>query len=695
MKRVAAFVVAIAIFSALYFSFAFRLPASDNRQLLSLIMGGLSAVHYSPRPVDDSFSQKIFTEFIKRVDFNKKIFTQKDIDQLSQYKNSIDNELTDSSYEFFDAVMKIYSQRNEQAYRYSKLALDKPFDFSADESIETNSDKLSFAPDTIALKNEWRKYMKLQVLQELYTSSNAQEKAKAKSDTVKLKSFTQMEELARTKVKKNNEDFWDRVHDLEMNDWVAAYLNCISNIEDPHTEYFAPVEKQNFDIQTSGQLEGIGAQLQQKDGEIKVSSIVAGSASWKQGQLKAGDVILKVAQGDKEPVSIEGMRLDKAIQLIRGKKGTEVRLTVRKPDGSLLVIPIIRDVVILEATFAQSLIINSNGKKIGYIRLPEFYGPSANQRGGRSCADDMRKELLKLEAENVSGIILDLRDNGGGLLQEAVKLGGLFIKSGPLVQVRSRSGSSNVMNDNDPDVVYSGPLTVMVNENSASASEIVAAALQDYNRGVIIGSNSTYGKGTVQNFFNLDDFVSHAQNTPSLGSLKVTIQKYYRVSGGSTQLRGVTPDIILPDPYAQIPYGEKEDDYALGWDEIAPAKYEQWSLTNNIFDLKSHSDKRVISNPAFQLIQQEADDFRQRNENTSYSLNYKKFSAWQKELDDRQKKYEAITADSSLVNVSNLPVDLSKINSDSTAIARNDQFTKRLKKDIYLNEAALVVGEMK
>jgi carboxyl-terminal processing protease len=319
-----------------------------------------------------------------------------------------------------------------------------------------------------------------------------------------------------------------------------------------------------------------------------------------------------------------------------------------------------------------------------------------DEKGGRSCADDMKKELLKLEAENVSGIILDLRDNGGGSLQEAVKLGGLFIKSGPVVQVRPRDGGPNVMKDTDPDIVYSGPLTVMENENSASASEIVAAALQDYHRAVIIGSNTTYGKGTVQNFFNLDNFVSHSQNSPpTLGSLKITIQKFYRINGGSTQLRGVTPDITVPDPYAEIPYGEKEDKYAIGWDEIPPAQYESWNVTNNISDLRLHSEQRIASNPAFQIIQQEADDFKQRSENTSYSLNYKKFSAQQMELDEKQKKYDAITSDSSLVNVTNLAADYSKINSDSTAIARNDQFIKRLKKDVYLNEAAMVVGEMK
>ncbi|HUM45464.1 MAG TPA: carboxy terminal-processing peptidase [Chitinophagales bacterium] len=689
--------IATLAISVVCFSFAcLKLPAGDKKELIGLVMGGINAVHYAPQPVDDAFSEKIFKEFIERVDYNKKIFTQKDIDQLKSYKKSIDDQLKDSSYAFFDAVMKIYTQRIEQAYRYSTAPLGKAFDFTADESMETDGDKLSFVADTIALKEEWRKYMKLQVLQQLNLAETQQQKAREKSDTVKIKSFEEMETAAREKVKKNNEDFFDRVRELENNDWLAIYINTISNIEDPHTEYFPPVQKQNFDIQITGQLEGIGAQLQQRDGDIRVTNIVAGSASWRQGQLKANDVILSVGQGAAEPVSIEGMRLDKAIQLIRGKKGTEVRLTVRKPDGSVLIIPIIRDIVVLEATYAQSLIINAGDKKIGYIRLPEFYA-AFDQKNGRSSADDVRKELEKLKAENVSGVILDLRDNGGGSLQEAVKMGGLFIPSGPIVQVRPRGSKPNVLADTEPSVVYSGPLTIMVNYYTASASEIIAAAMQDYHRAVIIGSNSTYGKGTVQNFFNLDDFVSQSDNSaPKLGSLKITIQKYYRINGGTTQLKGVTPDIIVPDPYAQIPYGEKEDPYALGWDEIAPAKYENWTATTfDLTKLRSHSQERVTSSNAFQLVQEEAADFKLRRANTVYSLNYKKFSAEQEALDIKEKKYDAITADTALVAVSNLAADWSKINFDTTSIARNQQFLKNLKKDIYLYEATQVVSEMK
>ena len=696
MRRVVIFaLIVVALFSVMYFSYApWKSSTANSGQLINLIMTGFNEVHYSPKPVDDKFSGDVFTEFLKRVDFNKKIFIQRDIDKLNRYKDQIDQELNDTSFEFFNSAMIIYNSRIKDAYRYSKLPLDKPFDFNTDESIETDGDKLTWAADTNSLKNEWRKYMKLQVLQQITDDEEAQQKAKEHSDTVKIKSFAQLEEAARTKVKKSNEEFFKRVFDLDNDDWRAVYLNTIANIEDPHSEYFPPVQKQNFDIQMSGQLQGIGAQLQQRNGEISVTSIVPGSPSWKQGDLKPNDVILKVAQDGEEPVSVEGMRLDKAIQLIRGKKGTEVRLTVRKPDGTILLIPLIRDIVVLEATYAQSAIVNMDGKKIGYIRLPEFYAP-VDQQGGRSSADDIRKELMKLQTENVSGIILDLRDNGGGSLQDAVKMVGLFIAKGPVVQVRPRDEQPTVMYDTDPAVVYMGPAAVMVNENSASASEILAAAMQDYHRAVIIGSKSTYGKGTVQNIFNLDNLASRLQSSPTkFGSLKITIQKFYRVSGGSTQLKGVTPDIILPDPYAEIPDGEKEDQFAIGWDEITAAAYEPWNVKFNLMDLKANSEKRVESNNIFHLIEEEAQDFKQRHNDTNYSLNYNKFSTEQKELTEKQKRYDAITSDTSLLNISNLSADLAKINADSVSMARNTQFLKNLRKDVYISETAKVVEEM-
>ncbi|MBA2421732.1 MAG: carboxy terminal-processing peptidase [Chitinophagales bacterium] len=678
----------------LYFSFArLRTPETDNQQLLGLIIRGFSEVHYAPQPVDDSFSEKIFLEFLMRIDFNKKAFTKQDVISLDQYRKTIDDQINAGSFEFFNEVMKIYKERMNQAYRYSKLPLESPISFDIEENLETDGEKLSYAADSNALKDEWRKYMKLQVLQQLNDEEERQQKAKAKSDTVKIKSFEQLESESRAKVNKSNEEFFSRVSELEENDWMAIYLNCISNIEDPHSEYFPPVQKQNFDIQLSGQLEGIGAQLQQRDGDIKIMNIVPGSASWREGQLKANDVILKVAQGNQEPVNVEGMRLDKAIQLIRGKKGTEVRLTVKKPDGSILTVPIIRDIVVLEATYAQSAIINSGESKIGYIRLPEFYLPMG-QEGGRSSAADVEKELKKLKAEGVAGIILDLRDNGGGSLQEAVKIGGLFISQGPVVQVRPRSGKPNVMYDSDPSVVYDGPLTIMVNGSSASASEIVAAAMQDYHRGVIIGSN-TFGKGTVQNIFNLDNFASRSANgAPALGSLKITIQKFYRINGNATQLKGVIPDVILPDPYAEIPSGEKEDKYAIGWDEITKAGYESLRTNFDIASLKVHSEKRTSSSTPFQLIDEQANDYKLRSKQSSYSLNYKKFSEHQKELDAKQKKYDAITADTALVAISNLMVDMAKVNSDSTRVERNNQFLKNLRKDVYLDEAAKIVLEM-
>ncbi|RZK27879.1 MAG: tail-specific protease, partial [Hymenobacter sp.] len=376
----------------------------------------------------------------------------------------------------------------------------------------------------------------------------------------------------------------------DTSETLANYANTIANTYDPHTEYFAPKDKEEFDYQLTGRLEGIGATLREKDGLIYIEEIVPGSASFRQGQLKKGDAILRVAQGATEPVSIEGWHTAKAVTLIRGKKGTEVRLTVKKPDGSTKIIPIIRDVVINEETYAQSAIINDpSGKKIGYLRLPGFYA-DFNNNGGRSSADDVKKELAKLNAEGAQGIVFDLRTNGGGSLTDAVEMAGLFMPSGPMVQVHDSRGVTNVLNDKDPRVQYTGPLVVLVNKYSASASEILAAAVQDYKRGIIMGSTSTYGKGTVQRVVDLDETLPAELNAlKPFGSLKFTMQKFYRVTGASTQFKGVASDIVLPDVYSYLDQGEKESDYPLKWDEIKPASFRPWDNQPNYTKLEASS----------------------------------------------------------------------------------------------------------
>lgn len=655
----------------------------------------LNTVHYSPKEVNDDFSEKVFKLYTQRLDYNKKFLTQADIDELKKYEHSIDEDINTGRFAFFDKSMEIIDKRVDEAKTYYTDILSRPFDFSKDETVQLDPEKLSFAKDKDDLKEAWRKSLKYSTLAKVAEMMNSQEKAKEKSDTVKIKTKDELEIEARKKILKNNDDYFKRLKEVDRNDRMAIYFNAIAGIYDPHTEFFPPKEKANFDISMSGQLEGIGAQLQQKDGMTKVSSIVPGSASYKQGQLKPGDIIIKVAQGSGEPVDITDMRLDDAVQLIRGKKGTEVRLTVKKADASIIVIPLIRDIVVIEDAYAQSAILNGK-KKIGYIKLPTFYADFTGN-GGRSCSKDVKKELQKLNDEKVDGIILDLRYNGGGSLPDVVDMAGLFIDKGPIVQVKQKIGAAQVLEDKDPAIVYNGPLTVMVNSNSASASEIMAAAIQDYKRGLIVGTSpASFGKGTVQRFYNLDDALPPAYaSIKPLGEVKITMQKFYRINGGATQLKGVIPDIILPDPYYLLDQGEKEQDYPMTWDEIAPAQYKAFKPSYSLDKLKSNSEERVKNNPGFTILSDAAKRLKKQKDNTLVSLNYDKYVAEQKQYKEEAKKLEELDKEIPGIDVEPLKVDVTASASDTSKASKTKEWFKSIKKDIYLNETIAIMNEMK
>lgn len=675
----------------------FRKPAELTKEqlILGVVMQGIQSQHFSPQKIDDKFSARVFDMFLKRMDNSKKFFLQSDIDELSKYKEKIDDQLNDASLDFFERANSIYEKRFAEAKTYYASMLEKPFSFKEEETIETDGDKILYAKNETELKDAWRKSLKYQVLVRYSDLLDARDKAKTKEDTsaIAKKSDEDLESDARKKVLKSTDDAFKNLSELDREDRFNIYAGCIANVQDPHTEFFPPADKANFDIAMSGKLEGIGAQLQQKDDEIKVTSIVPGSPSYRNGKLKPGDIIVKVGQGAAEPVDISEMRLDKAIQLIRGKKGTEVRLTVKKPDGSFEVITLIRDVIVLEDTYAQSFMIN-NEKKIGYIRLPGFYADFSGA-GGRDCAKDIKVELEKLKNEGAKGVILDLRDNGGGSLESVVDMMGLLIPQGPVVQVKARDTEPTLYTDKDPSVTYDGPFEIMVNENSASASEILAAAVQDYGRGVIIGSETSFGKGTVQRMYNMDDMVNATYGSlKPLGSVKITMQKFYRVSGASTQLRGVTPDIILPDAYSKLKYGEKQEDYPLPWDEIKATAYTKSKTTFDINKLKALSTKRVEDQQAFNIIKEEADELKKESDDTQVSLNLVKYKLDQTNLKEQKKKYDDLEKTLTGLDITNLLVDVEHINSDSTYTARNKELLKALKKDIYINEASQVMLDM-
>ena len=665
-------------------------PEGKNEILIKALMQGLSTAHYSPEKVDDNFSKKAFKLYLERLDFNKKFLLESDVAMLRKYETQLDDQLRAGSFEFFDMSANLIEKRTKESEAYYKEILSKPFDFNKDEAIELDGKKLKYAKDKAELKEAWRKQLKYQTLVRLSDMQKQQEKATASADKKDKKTFDQLEAEAREKVMTAYDELYKRLGQVTHDDRRATYINAVANVYDPHTGYLPPKAKSDFDIEFTGRLEGIGASLQEKDGQIKVMEIVPGSPSYLQGELKPGDAIQKVAQGNSDPVLIEGMRIDDAIQLIRGKKGTEVRLTVRKPDGSTRIIPIIRDVIVFEETYAQSAMIDDN-KKIGYIKLPGFYA-DFERNGGRNSGADVKAEVEKLKAAGMQGLILDLRNNGGGSLADAVEMAGLFIEQGPIVQVKTASGKTVVLDDRDAKVQYGGPLVIMVNSNSASASEILAAAMQDYKRAVIVGT-PTFGKGTVQQFFELDEALpSQFDPYKPFGALKLTIQKFYRINGGTTQLRGVTPDVILPDAYSFLEFGEKEQDYPLPFDEIAPARYKPWTQSKlNMSTIQANSKNRVAGNESFKIIKESGERLKKQSDNTTRSLSLKKYMEEERKSETANKQMEEAQKKIPVLNVSRMKTDLQAIAGDTAKMARNKDFMKSLQKDIYVEEAVAII----
>jgi len=671
-------------------------PNNDKTVLTENVMSSILQVgHFNPRVIDDKFSEDVYDLYLKRIDINKKFLLQSDINELKKMRTQIDNQLKDDKFDFFTKSTEMLNKRYDEVEGFYKELLKEPFDFSKDEKIETDPKKLNYANDTKEQREEWRKLFKYQTLVRINEALESQEKALLKKDTVfEAKSMATIEKESREKVEKNYLDFFKRLKKVDERDRAGMFLNAVANVFDPHTEFFPPKVKDNFDIQMSGQLEGIGAQLQEKDGAIKVSNIVPGSASWLQGELKAGDIIIKVAQGKDEPVDVTDMRLDDAVQLIRGKKGTEVRLTVRKPDASLKVISIIRDIVVLDETYAKSLIIDE-GQKIGYLKLPSFYA-DFNKVGGRRCEIDVKNEVIKLKEQQINGLIIDLRNNGGGSLQDVVEMAGLFIDKGPIVQVKTTGGNAEVLEDRNPGILYDGPLVIMVNNISASASEILAAAIQDYKRGIIIGGEQTFGKGTVQRIVGLDDRLDYTQMSYApIGSLKLTMQKFYRVNGGSTQLKGVSPDIILPDKYEKLYKGEREEEFPLPWDEIKPATINTWAASWNIDEIKKKSRARIDGDLTFKQIRALEEKYRVQAERTLISLNLDKYRAEQKKNNEETDNLEKLEKEGKQLNAFGMAQDIEKIASDSTKKVMNEEWIKGVKKDSYIKEAVHVIKDMK
>lgn len=691
-------------------------PAPElQRDLLlgNIIKNGLEGLHFAKKRINDDLSKKSFEEYLEMLDFGKRFLTQGDIKKLEKYKDKIDDEMVNGKLELQKEANKLMDVRIAMISKYVEELLKKPMALDTKNNFQIDSEKRDFPKDEIALKEVWQNVLLVDVLNNYLDIEEDQEelknpkkedkdKKKKKKDDfeekiTKILKPKEIEAEARKRSLKRYSHVFSRMQKRDHNNNLNKYFNSITKIFDPHTQYMPPREKEDFDITMTGSLEGIGAVLREDGNYIKVVEIIPGSASWKGKKLKNGDTILKVAQGEGEAVDIVGMRVEDAVQLIRGKKGTEVRLTVKHSDASIQVIPIIRDKVVIEESYVKhSIIKNKNSsKKIGYISVPAFYrdfSKSIFDKTARNCTDDVRKSLEALKKEKVDGVILDLRNNAGGALEDARQMSGLFIKTGPIVQVKNYEGKVDILKDTDSEVVYDGPLVVMTNKFSASASEILAAALQDYGRAVVVGGKDTHGKGTVQTLLDLDRYINPRLNIKEpLGSIKLTIQKFYRITGSSTQYKGVTPDIIFPDPLSYVESGERYQDYSLRWDKVDALSFKKWNKKINIDSLKKKSALRISKNEKFQNIQKTVDQLLARKNDTKIILSLKNFRDRRKKNREEADKYKFDEVNKDII-VSKVSLD-KKLMSE-TQKERQKEWVDGLMSDPYIEETLNIMGDL-
>jgi carboxyl-terminal processing protease len=671
-------------------------PKSRYSKVLRNVGILLEEGHYSPKKIDDVFSQVVLKKFTEELDNEKSVFLQSDIESFKKFNDKIDDEIHGSDLQSFFTINEVYMKRRDESFVLINEILVKPFEFTKDETIQMDRDKLSFPKTEADRKEIWRKSLKYIVLGKFAELQEDREKNKGKKDFVQ-KADSTLEREARDYVRRRMERSMATKKTHENTDEnFATFVNAIAQSMDPHTDYFPPVDKRSFDESMSGKFYGIGAQLKEDDGKIKIASLIAGMPAIRNGEIKVDDEIIKIAQGKGEPVDVTGYAVPDAVKLIRGaEKGSEVRLTIKKVDGTIKVVSLLRDEIKLEDTYAKSAVINGE-HKVGYIYLPEFYQDFQDPNGAR-CSNDVAKEVAKLKAENVEGIIIDLRGNGGGSLSEVVKMAGLFIEEGPICQVKGRDEKATVLRDRDKNILYTGPLTVMVDEFSASASEIFAAAIQDYKRGIIIGSTSTYGKGTVQRNIPLSPESENPlfanRKTEDLGALKLTLQKFYRINGGATQLKGVTPDVILPDRMEYLKFREKDNTAALPWDEIAKAEYQPWTSTVSTDAVVSTTYDQVSKSPVFSKIKTNI-EWLGANSDKEYSLNIVKYKEEQKQFKATYKQLDELFKISKELNVKNAAADSITISSAKDKIEKNKQWLKRISGDIYIDETLKVINNM-
>ena len=692
--------VFVAIASCSFTTKKFDNPEKD-KLLIDLITYVLEKGHYSPKDINDTFSKNIYRNFIAGVDPLKRYFLMSDIEEFKHYETSIDDQIKIKDVTFFNLVYSRLSQRIAEIEKMYPAILEQSFDYKMDEELNVDYDKIAYAKDKKALKNRWRKQLKFSTISNYYdlieeneTVLNDASKKEQNEVDQKPKTLSEIELEARENTKNSMSEYFDFVNDLESKDYFAIFLNVIVEEFDPHTNYFAPSDRDRFELQMSGKLEGIGARLQKKNDYIKIVEVISGGPAWRGEHVEVGDMIMKVKQEkEKEAVSVVGMRLDDAVKLIKGPKGTKVILTIKRVDGSIEEEIITRDVVEIEETYAKSTLIKKEDKNYGLIDLRQFYFDMQNYKE-RNAASDVKKEILRLKGEGMEGLIIDLRGNGGGSLRTAVDMAGLFIKEGPIVQVASSGSKKEVLEDQDDEIVWDGPLVILVNELSASASEILAAAMQDYKRAIVIGSKQSYGKGTVQNLLDLNQWLRN-NDMGDMGSLKLTTQKFYRVNGGSTQLEGVKSDVVMADRYSYINIGEKDYENPLPYDKIAPADYEVWNGYLDYEKIINKSMERMAKSEQLRLIDENAQWIKSRRDITTVNLNYE---SYKKELESRiddTKKFDAIDNYDNKLRYESLPFEIELMKQDTTLLEKRKRWHKSLRNDIYIEEGVNILQDLK
>ncbi|MBC5840936.1 carboxy terminal-processing peptidase [Flavobacterium sp. F-380] len=726
MKRNYKILLALVLLSVTLFAFKMKssneVDPDKDKLLLELLTFVIEKGHYNPAAIDDNFSKGIYKDYIQALDPSKRFFLQADIDDFVKYETELDDQIINKDLTFFNLTYDRLMKRMEESKGIYGDILKTPFDYKINETFNTDYDKAPYAKSTSELKDRWRKQLKLSTLSSLTDRLKLQEnKSKGiKQDTVsdtdasliqgddltenaaaskkdigdadKIKTYDELEKETRESAKKSLDEYFGFMNDLDRNDWFSVYINSITARFDPHTNYFAPEEKERFDVSISGKLEGIGARLQKKNDYTEISELISGGPAWRGKDLEAGDIVMKVAQGSGQAVDVVGMRLDDVVKKIKGPKGSEVRLTVKKVDGTIKIVSIIRDIVEIEETYAKTSIVSRNGLKYGVIYLPKFYIDFEN-KDGRDAGKDIALEVERLKSAQVDGIVLDVRDDGGGSLSTVVDIAGLFIEQGPIVQIKSAGRKKEVLYDRDKKIEYDGPLVIMVNSFSASASEILAAAIQDYKRGIIIGSKQTYGKGTVQNVIDLNQFVRNNE-VGDLGALKTTTQKFYRINGGSTQLEGVSSDVVMPDRYAYLKMGERDMDNAMPWDKIDAADYTVWDKTANFNKAIANSKSRIQNNAQFKLIEENAKWIDNRSKENDYSLNIDKFKMEQNAVEEAAKRYKPILQYKNSLQFSSLPYEVEQMAKDKILKEKRERWHEGLAKDVYVEEALNVLDDL-